>query len=318
MGQGCSVTIRLLTRTEIRHLARELDVRPRKALHQHFVHDANTVRRIVSASAVTKHDHILEVGAGFGSLTLGLLDRGSTITAVEIDPVLAQRLPTTIAEHCHSEIHRLTVLTRNISDVTASELATPPTAVLINLPHTIIEPVLFYLMNEFPSIRTIMIMVHIDTAHQLSAEPGMKAYTALSAKIRFFGTIRHYGTVSPTVFWPIPRVHYGLVRLDRYRTPPWPTTNEFQDNINGLIDIAFTQRRKTVRNAFLDWAGSGNHSAERLLAASIDPARHGNTLTIEEFVRLYQRSGDTPITTPTTAPSAGTATTTQQPHNAPP
>jgi 16S rRNA (adenine1518-N6/adenine1519-N6)-dimethyltransferase len=98
--------------------------------------------------------------------------------------------------------------------------------------------------------------------------------------------------VSPTVFWPIPRVYSGLVRIDRYATSPWPTDEDFREQVFELVDIAFAQRRKTSRNAFAEWAGSGNESANRLLAASIDPARRGETLTIDEFVRLLQRSGD--------------------------
>ncbi|MDT5130360.1 MAG: rRNA (adenine1518-N6/adenine1519-N6)-dimethyltransferase, partial [Mycobacterium sp.] len=95
-------------------MAKELDFRPRKSFGQNFVHDANTVRRIVSASGVNRNDHVLEVGPGLGSLTLALLDRGSRVTAVEIDPVLARQLPQTVAEHSHSEIGRLTVLHRDI------------------------------------------------------------------------------------------------------------------------------------------------------------------------------------------------------------
>ena len=111
---GCPLTIRLLGRTEIRRLAKELEFRPRKSLGQNFVHDANTVRRVVSTSGVGRSDSVMEVGPGLGSLTLALLDRGATVTAVEIDPVLADRLPQTVAEHSHSEIHRLTVLNRDV------------------------------------------------------------------------------------------------------------------------------------------------------------------------------------------------------------
>src|SRR3954449_23798 len=119
---GGVLTIRLLGRTEIRRLAKELDFRPRKSFGQNFVHDANTVRRIVSASGVNRNDHVLEVGPGLGSLTLALLDRGSRVTAVEIDPVLARQLPQTVAEHSHSEISRLTVLHRDILTFTQTDL----------------------------------------------------------------------------------------------------------------------------------------------------------------------------------------------------
>lgn len=285
------MTIRLLTRTEIRNIARELDFRPRKALGQNFVHDANTLRRVVSSSGVNKSDQVLEVGPGLGSLTLALLDRGSRVTAVEIDPVLAGRLPKTIAEHSHSEIHRLTVLNHDVLTLRRADLAEPPTAVVANLPYNIAVPALLHLFSEFPSIRTAMVMVQAEVAERLAAEPGGKEYGVPSAKIRFFGNVRRYGMVSPTVFWPIPRVYSGLVRVDRYETSPWPADDTFRSQVFELIDIGFAQRRKTARNAFLEWAGSGNESAERLLSASIDPARRGETLTIADFVRLLQRSG---------------------------
>ena len=284
------MTIRLLTRTEIRAIARELEFRPRKAYGQNFVHDANTLRRIVSASGINKNDHVLEVGPGMGSLTLAILDRGAAVTAVEIDPLLAGRLPKTIAAHSHSEIHRLTVLNQDVLALRRDELAEPPTAVVANLPYNIAVPALLHLFCGFPSIRTAMVMVQAEVAERLAAEPGGKEYGVPSAKIRFFGNVRRYGMVSPTVFWPIPRVYSGLVRVDRYETAPWQQDESFRRQVFELVDIAFAQRRKTVRNAFLEWAGSGNESARRLLSASIDPARRGETLTIADFVRLLQRS----------------------------
>lgn len=239
-----------------------------------------------------KHDHVLEVGPGLGSLTLALLDRGARVTAVEIDPVLARQLPTTIAEHSHSEINRLTVLNRDILGLRRDDLDEEPTALVANLPYNIAVPALLHLMAEFPSIRTVMVMVQAEVAERLAAEPGGKDYGVPSAKVRFFGKVRRYGMVSPTVFWPIPRVYSGLVGIERYETSPWPTDESFREQVFALIDIAFAQRRKTARNAFAEWAGSGNESARRLLAASIDPSRRGETLSIADFVRLLQRSGE--------------------------
>ncbi|MCV7332772.1 16S rRNA (adenine(1518)-N(6)/adenine(1519)-N(6))-dimethyltransferase RsmA [Mycobacterium cookii] len=295
---GCALTIRLLGRTEIRRLAKELEFRPRKSLGQNFVHDANTVRRIVSASGINRHDHVLEVGPGLGSLTLALLDRGATVSAVEIDPVLADRLPQTVAEHAHSEIQRLTVLNRDVLTLRPDDLAAEPTAVVANLPYNVAVPALLHLLAEFPSLRTVTVMVQAEVAERLAAEPGGKEYGVPSVKVRYYGQVRRHGMVSPTVFWPIPRVYSGLVRIDRYATSPWPTDPTFRKNVFKLIDIAFAQRRKTSRNAFVEWAGSGNESASRLLAASIDPARRGETLTIDEFIRLYQRSSDSGGATP--------------------
>jgi 16S rRNA (adenine1518-N6/adenine1519-N6)-dimethyltransferase len=249
------------------------------------------VRRIVSASGVNRHDHVLEVGPGLGSLTLALLDRGARVTAVEIDPVLARQLPTTVADHSHSEINRLTVLNRDILTFRREEMPDEPTALVANLPYNVAVPALLHLMAEFPSIRTVMVMVQAEVAERLAAEPGGKDYGVPSVKARFFGNVRRFGMVSPTVFWPIPRVYSGLVRIDRHEVSPWPTDEAFRKQVFELIDIAFGQRRKTSRNAFAEWAGSGNESASRLLAASIDPSRRGETLSIADFVRLLQRSG---------------------------
>jgi 16S rRNA (adenine1518-N6/adenine1519-N6)-dimethyltransferase len=289
---GRALTIRLLGRTEIRRLAKELEIRPRKSLGQNFVHDANTVRRVVAASGVGPSDVVLEVGPGLGSLTLALLDVGASVVAVEIDPVLAERLPQTISEHSQGDVD-LTVLNRDVLSLRRSDLdavdPAGPTALVANLPYNVAVPALLHLLAEFPTIRVVTVMVQAEVAERLAAEPGGKEYGVPSVKVRFFGRVRRCGTVSPMVFWPIPRVNSGLVRIDRHDTVPWPTDEHFREQVFELVDIAFAQRRKTSRNAFAEWAGSGSESANRLLAASIDPARRGETLTIDDFVRLLQR-----------------------------
>ena len=150
------------------------------------------------------------------------------MTAVEIDPVLARQLPKTIAEHSHSEINRLTVLNRDILTLHPPDLAEQPTALVANLPYNVAVPALLHLLAEFPSIRTVMVMVQAEVAERLAAEPGGKEYGVPSVKVRFFGNVRRYGMVSPTVFWPIPRVYSGLVRIDRHEASPWPTDADFR------------------------------------------------------------------------------------------
>src|SRR6201998_149363 len=293
---GGALTILLRGRTEIRRLAKELEFRPRKSLGQNFVHDGNTVRRITSTSGVSRGDHVLEVGPGLGSLTLGLLDRGASVTAVEVDPVLAERLPKTWAEHSNTESQRVSVLNCDILTLRRAHLQESafglPTALVANLPYNIAVPALLHLLAEFPSIRVVLVMVQAEGAERLAAEPGGKECGSPSVKTRFFGKVRRCGTVSPTVFWPIPRVYSGLIRVDRYENPPWPAGGAFRRQVFELVDIAFAQRRKTARNAFAGWAGSGNESARRLLSASIDPARRGETLSVADFVRLLERSVD--------------------------
>ena len=117
------------------------------------------MRRVVSASGINRHDHVLEVGPGLGSLTLALLDRGARVTAVEIDPVLAGQLPHTVAEHSHSEINRLSVLHSNVLDLRRTDLEDQPTALVANLPYNVAVPALLHLLAELPSVRTVMVMV---------------------------------------------------------------------------------------------------------------------------------------------------------------
>ncbi|MUM15603.1 16S rRNA (adenine(1518)-N(6)/adenine(1519)-N(6))-dimethyltransferase RsmA [Mycobacterium sp. CBMA271] len=284
------MTIRLLGRTEIRQLARDLDFRPTKTLGQNFVHDANTIRRIVSASGVGKADHVIEVGPGLGSLTLGLLDKGCTVTAVELDPVLTRRLPATIKEHSHSEFNRFSVIHQDVLKLTPADIQGEPTAMVANLPYNVAVPALLRILTEFDSVKTILVMVQSEVADRLTAEPGSRIYGVPSVKVRYFGKVKRLGTVSPAVFWPIPRVYSGLVRIDRHPDATWPSDAEFRRELFELVDISFAQRRKTSRNAFAEWAGSGDESARRLLAASIDPARRGETLDVADFARLLQRS----------------------------
>jgi len=188
------VTIRLLGRTEIRNLAKELDFKPRKSLGQNFVHDANTVRRIVSASGVNKADHVLEVGPGLGSLTLALLDRGARVTAIEIDPVLAQRLPRTIAEHSHSEIHRLTVLNQDILGIERSDLAELPTAVVA---HGIQDDPVFCYGNHLAlELFELDFAAFTALPSRYSAEPlAREERAALLERVSRFGFIDDYAGV---------------------------------------------------------------------------------------------------------------------------
>ena len=284
------LTIRLLGPTEIRSLAEELSLRPRKTLGQNFVHDANTVRRVVSGAGVGTSDRVLEVGPGLGSLTLALLEAGCAVTAVEVDPVLAGRLPKTVAQHGPAAADRLRVLGRDIRSVRRAELTERPTALVANLPYNVAVPALLHVLAEFPSVTTATVMVQVEVAERLAADPGGKDYGVPSVKARFFGRVRRLGTVPPTVFWPVPRVNSGLVRIDRYDTAPWPVDEVFRRRVFRLVDIAFGQRRKTLRNALAEWAGSGDESARRLLAAGIDPSRRGETLSIDDFVRLQRSS----------------------------
>nr|WP_307829714.1 16S rRNA (adenine(1518)-N(6)/adenine(1519)-N(6))-dimethyltransferase RsmA [Antrihabitans stalagmiti] len=276
----------LLGPAEVRALAAELGVKPTKQLGQNFVHDANTVRRIVVAAGVGPEDIALEVGPGLGSLTLALLDVVAAVIAVEIDPVLAQRLPTTVADRAPALADRLTVVEADALRVRSEDLNAAPTALVANLPYNVAVPVLLHLLAELPSIRTSLVMVQAEVADRLAAPPGSRTYGVPSVKAGFFGTVKRAGAVGRQVFWPVPQVESGLVRVERYSDPPWPTDEAHRKRVFAVVDAAFAQRRKTLRAALAGWAGSTTESERRLLAADIDPSARGETLDTAAFVRL--------------------------------
>ncbi|WP_226437740.1 16S rRNA (adenine(1518)-N(6)/adenine(1519)-N(6))-dimethyltransferase RsmA [Rhodococcus yananensis] len=276
----------LLGPAEVRALAEEFGVRPTKQLGQNFVHDANTVRRIVSAAGVGRDDVVLEVGPGLGSLTLALLDVVDRVVAVELDPKLAQRLPTTVGQRAPELADRLDVVHMDAMKVLPADLPVTPTALVANLPYNVAVPVLLHLFAEFPSLRTALVMVQSEVADRLAATPGSKIYGVPSVKARFFGDVRRAGAVGRSVFWPVPQVESGLVRIDRYAQPPWPVDEIHRRSVFAVVDAAFAQRRKTLRAALGGWAGSPAEAERRLVAAGVEPSTRGEKLDAAAFVRL--------------------------------
>ncbi|MFI6429642.1 16S rRNA (adenine(1518)-N(6)/adenine(1519)-N(6))-dimethyltransferase RsmA [Rhodococcus oryzae] len=285
----------LLGPVEVRALAAELGVRPTKQLGQNFVHDANTVRRIVTTAGVGRDDIVLEVGPGLGSLTLALLDAVDSVIAVEIDPVLAARLPDTASKRAPELADRLTVVGADAMKVMPADLPAAPTALVANLPYNVAVPVLLHLFSEFPSLRTALVMVQAEVADRLAAVPGNKIYGVPSVKARFFGDVRRAGAVGRQVFWPVPKVESGLVRVDRYAEPPWPIDEEHRQRVWAVVNAAFAQRRKTLRAALATWAGSPAEAERRLVAAGIDPSARGETLDAAAYVRLAAVEPSDPI-----------------------
>nr|WP_280419776.1 16S rRNA (adenine(1518)-N(6)/adenine(1519)-N(6))-dimethyltransferase RsmA [Nocardia carnea] len=282
----------LLGPAQVRELAERLGVRPTKQLGQNFVHDGNTVRRIVTAAGVGRADTVLEVGPGLGSLTLALLDVVDSVLAVEIDPVLAAQLPDTVRERAGVLADRLTVVPGDALRVRSDMLPGVPTALVANLPYNVAVPVLLHLLAEFPSIATALVMVQAEVADRLAARPGGRVYGVPSVKAGFYGTVSKAGAVGRQVFWPVPQVESGLVRVDRFAEPPWPMDESHRLRVFEVIDLAFAQRRKTLRAALAGWAGSPAEAERRLLAAGIAPTARGETLDTAAFVRLAAQAGD--------------------------
>jgi 16S rRNA (adenine1518-N6/adenine1519-N6)-dimethyltransferase len=273
---------RLLGPAEVRSLAAELGLRPTKRLGQNFVHDPNTVRRIVRAAELRLDDVVVEVGPGLGSLTLALLPAVAAVHAVEIDPVLAARLPVTVAERAPALADRLTVVTADALRVRAADFPRPPTAIVANLPYNVGVPVVLHLLAELPGIRRGLVMVQAEVAERLAAQPGSKTYGVPSAKLAWFAAARRAGPVPRAVFWPVPGVDSGLLAFDRRDPPPGPD----RERVFAVIDAAFAQRRKALRSGLAGWAGSPDAAEKALLTAGIEPLERAEQLDVAAFSRL--------------------------------
>jgi 16S rRNA (adenine1518-N6/adenine1519-N6)-dimethyltransferase len=285
--------VALLGPADVRALAATLDVRPTKRLGQNFVHDANTVRRIVSAAGLTPDDVVLEVGPGLGSLTLALLPACASVVAVEIDPVLAARLPETVAERAPALADRLRVVAADALTVSPGDLGSPavsgaevraPTALVANLPYNVAVPVVLHLLAELPSLRHGLVMVQAEVADRLAAAPGSRVYGVPSVKAAWYADVRRAGAVGRAVFWPVPNVDSALVSFTRR---PAPSTVA-RSLVFSLVDAAFAQRRKTLRAALSGWAGSPDAAGRLLAEAGIDPSARGEQLAVADFAALAE------------------------------
>ncbi|MDW3845826.1 16S rRNA (adenine(1518)-N(6)/adenine(1519)-N(6))-dimethyltransferase RsmA [Micromonospora sp. BRA006-A] len=282
----------LLGPAEIRELAARLGVTPTKKLGQNFVHDPNTVRRIVTTAGLTPDDVALEVGPGLGSLTLALLPVAAHVHAVELDPALAAALPETAARFAGSAAERLTVHPADALRVTAADLGGPaPTALVANLPYNVAVPVVLHLLAELPTLRHGLVMVQKEVADRLVAGPGSKVYGIPSVKLAWYARSRAAGKVPPNVFWPVPNVDSGLVAFTR-REPPRPDVP--RKAVFAVVDAAFAQRRKTLRAALAGWAGGADRAAAALTAAGVDPSARGESLTVEQFAAIAASAPDAP------------------------
>lgn len=271
----------LLGAADIRALAAELGIRPTKQWGQNFVIDANTVRRIVKAADVGPADVVVEIGPGLGSLTLALLQAAGDVVVVEIDPALAARLPQTVAERLPERASHLHIVHDDALRVAALPLT--PTALVANLPYNVSVPVLLHFLETFPTLRHALVMVQLEVAQRLAAEPGSRTYGVPSAKARWYGTVRQAGTIGRNVFWPAPNVDSGLVAFER--TAP-PRTDIPREAVFAVVDAAFAQRRKTLRSALSGWAGGAAVAEEVLRRAGVDPQARGEQLGIEQFAAI--------------------------------
>ncbi|PLS24761.1 16S rRNA (adenine(1518)-N(6)/adenine(1519)-N(6))-dimethyltransferase RsmA [Bifidobacterium imperatoris] len=290
MTDNTTATGHLLGAADIRRIAADAGVSPTKKFGQNFVIDPGTVRRIVREAGVTNTDHVMEVGPGLGSLTLAILETGASMTAVEIDPPLAKRLPSTVAEFMPEAADRLKVVNRDALTVTPDNVPDfnndESFTLVANLPYNVATPILLTLLERFDNLGSFLVMVQKEVADRLAAKPGSKIYGTPSVKLAWYGTAERVGTIGRNVFWPAPNVDSALVKFTRYAAnddanPAVGEAAPDRERVFQLIDAAFGQRRKTLHAALKHLV-----PAAAFEAAGIDPTRRGETLTITEFAAL--------------------------------
>ena len=274
----------LLGAAEIRELAELLELRPAKSLGQNFVIDGNVCQKIVRIAGVTADDIALEIGPGLGSLTLALLEVTSSVIAVEIDQRLADRLPITVADHKNSG-YKLIVL--NTDALALRELPIAPTVLVANLPYNVSVPVLLHLLEILPSLNSGVVMVQAEVADRLAAKPGTKEYGIPSLKASWWAQVSGAGSVSRSIFWPVPGVDSKLVSFKRHEMPG---DDVMRRGVFQLVDAAFAQRRKMLRAALSGIFGSSAKAEAVLIAAGIDPTLRGESLLIDSFCAIYNAS----------------------------
>lgn len=283
----------LLGPAEVRDLAERLMVNPTKKLGQNFVHDPNTVRRIVRLAGVQAGNRVVEIGPGLGSLTLGLLEADASVLAIEIDPRLAEALPTTVGVQLGDEAAvRLDVV---LSDALEVRDFTPPTGssaapgvlpvrVVANLPYNVSVPVLLHLLEHVPTLQSGVVMVQSEVGERIAAAPGSKIYGSPSVKAAWYGDFRVVGKVGRQIFWPVPNVDSVLVGFQRHASEPGDA--DLRRRVFSLVDAAFGQRRKMLRQALSGVLGSSENATATLERAGVDPTARGERLTIDDFLAI--------------------------------
>ena len=270
----------LLGATEIREIAERIGLRPTKKLGQNFVVDANTCRKIVKSADVGPTDIALEIGPGLGSLTLAMLESASEVIAIEIDDRLAAELQETAKRH-GLDVSKLTIINQDAMGITT--LPKDPTVLVANLPYNVSVPVLLRFLELFPTLRSGVVMVQSEVADRLVAKPNSKTYGSPSVKATWWADLSSAGTVSRSIFWPVPNVDSSLVRFVRHESAGDESLRKATFKI---IDAAFAQRRKMMRAALSDLCGGSAAASSIIEASGINPTIRGESLQLSDFIKI--------------------------------
>jgi len=250
-------------------------VRPRKRFGQHFLHDPNIIRKIIDAIQPRSHDLFVEVGPGRGAITRPLAEAVKRLDVIEIDRDLAAALKD---QNSHGNV---TVYRADVMNFAFETLVQPGEKLRLagNLPYNISSPLLFYLLDSSHLFEDIHVMLQKEVVDRMAAPPGNKTYGRLTIMLGCYMQIESLFDVPPTAFSPPPKVTSSVVRL----RPLPENVYEISDHarLSSLVAEAFSQRRKTLRNAL-----KASVTEEELVAAGMDPQARPECATIANYVEL--------------------------------
>lgn len=265
-----------LSRTDA---SRQLDgagLRAKRALGQNFVVDANTVRKIARLANIDGHPHVLEIGAGLGSLTMALAETAGSVTAVEVDDQLLPLL--------HENVDSLPNVTVVHAD--AMKLDWPTLlgehndwVLVANLPYNVATPLIADVLDFVPQVQRMLVMVQKEVAERFAASPSTEAFGALSVKVSFYATARIVGLVPAAVFLPRPNVESALVEIVRHPEPVDTTIDP--KVLFSLVRMGFAKRRKMLRGSL-----AGRVEPHQFEEANIAPTARAEELSVHDWIRL--------------------------------
>ena len=270
----------IASREVTRYILKTFNIHMSKKLGQNFLIDADIVRGIVDAADIRPGERVLEIGPGIGTLTQGLAEAGAEVTAVELDKKLPAVLAKTLEGYENVRIVQGDILKVNIPEIMGSE----PFKVAANLPYYITTPIIMTLLERRLPISRLVTMVQKEVADRMVAEPGTKAYGALSVAVQYYTQPHVELDAPPRSFIPAPEVDSVVIVCDVREKPPVTVADE--KLFFRVVRAAFGQRRKTLSNA-LKGAGFDKELIRTALpAAGIDGTRRGETLSLMEFAAI--------------------------------
>lgn len=259
---------------------------PRKSLGQNFLSDRNILDKIVKTAEITDKDLVLEIGPGLGSLTERLLMAAEYVVAVEYDrglySILTETLQSPKLQLVNADFMQLD-LDNLLNDFQKQNWRKK---VVANLPYYITSPIIFKLLESRIIWEQMVFLVQKEVAQRIIAKPGTKEYGALTVMINYFGKAEMAGTVPKTVFYPAPQVDSAIVKITLEKRQ---SDSVIYPYLQRVVQAAFGQRRKTLLNALGSLEscfGSKEELARVLLQENIDSKQRGETLGINEFLKI--------------------------------